>query len=408
LSLIAPRRGPSGRWLVAVPVLLVVLLIAVAVFQYLRAVPAIAARPTVPTSAAAEGAAPVLPWPARGAGAVAAQDVGLLGTGGSTAPQPMFSVAKIMTALVLLGDKPLQPGEQGPEIVVDATDVASYQKRLAAQESVVKVQAGEKLTEYQALQGLLIPSGNNIGELLARWDAGSEAAMVAKLNARASGLHLVNTTFDDVSGVSAKTVSIPSELVVLAGLAMKNAVITQIVALPQAELPVAGVVYNVDAALGQENIVGIKTGSSPEGGANFVFAASNAVEGRPVTILGAVMGLTTLAEAFAASKALIVAVRPNLKVKHVLLANQTVGRYTAPWGSRAEIVARAGLDVVTYPGMIVRTHFEARPVNAPLPAGSRVGMFSVQTGDQVLVSALLTDTALPRPPTRYKLLRTDL
>ncbi|HEV1996548.1 MAG TPA: D-alanyl-D-alanine carboxypeptidase [Candidatus Dormibacteraeota bacterium] len=406
MSLIEPRRGP-GRWVAGVPVVLVVLLVALALFQYFRAVPAVAARPSVPSSAGADGTAPALPWPAKGAGAVGATDIGLLGVGGATTPQPMFSVAKIMTALVLLDDKPLQPGEQGEAITVDASDVESYRRRLAGGESVVKVQAGEKISEYQALEGLLVPSGNNIGELLGKWDAGSEAAMVIKLNARAAALHLVNTRFDDVSGVSVKTVSVPSELVVLAGLALKNPVITAIVSQKQAELPVAGVVYNVDYALGQENIIGIKTGSSPEGGANFVFASSYALAGRPVTILGAVMGLTTLDEAFTASKALIVAVRPNLRIKHILTGNQTVGHYVTPWGSRTDIVAKDGLDVIIWPGIIVRTHFEARPVNPPVAAKAVVGTFSVKGGDQVLMTTLLTDTALTKPPTRYKLFRSD-
>lgn len=404
MSLIAPRRG-RGRWVAALLVLLA--LAAVVAFQLLRSVPAIAARPQVPATAAS-APAPTLPWPTRGAGAVGATDVGLLATGGSTAPRPMFSVAKIMTALVILDDKPLKPGDQGPAITADAADVDIYRQRLAAGESVVKVQAGEQLTEFQALQALLVPSGNNIGVLLAKWDVGSEAALVVKMNARATALHLLNTTFDDVSGVSVKTQSVPSELVMLAGLAMKDPVITAIVAQKQAELPVVGVVYNVDYALGQENISGVKTGSSPEGGANFVFAASHSLDGHPVTILGAVMGLNTLDEAFAASKVLIKAVRASLSIRHVITANEALGSYRAPWGSRSEIVAANTLDIISWPGLAVRTHFQARPVNAPLAAGSTVGTCSISAGDQVLQTPMITRSALGKVPTPYRLTRTDL
>ncbi|MFN2464752.1 MAG: D-alanyl-D-alanine carboxypeptidase family protein [Candidatus Dormibacteria bacterium] len=392
--------------MLAAPLLVLLVLAAVAV-QYVRAVPAVAARPLVPTSSAAEGTAPALPWPAKGAGAVGATDIGLLAVGGSTTPQPMFSVAKIMTALVLLEDRPLKPGDEGPSITIDGADVASYQRRQAAGESVVRVQAGEKLTELQALEALLIPSGNNIGEVLGKWDAGSEAAMVVKLNAKARQLHLVNTTFDDVSGVSPRTVSVPAELEVLAGLAMKDPLIPTIVSKVQAELPVAGVVYNVDYVLGQENIIGIKTGSSPDGGANFVFAASHSISGRPVTILGAVMGLNTLDEAFAATKKLIQAVRPLLTIKHLVIPRQAVGTYQAPWGSRTEILAQQGIDVLSWPGQSVRTRFEARPVSAPLPAGTVVGSFSVKAGDQLLRTPLVTAGALAKPTTRYRLTRTD-
>lgn len=377
-------------------------------FQLLRSVPAIAARPQVPAGITAAAPPPALPWPTKGGGAVGASDIGLLATGGSTTPQAMFSVAKIMTALVILDDKPLKPGDQGPAISVDAADVDVYKTRLAGGESVVKVQAGEQLTEFQALEALLIPSGNNIGVLLAKWDAGSEAALVIKLNARAKALHLVNTTFDDVSGVSTKTQGVPSELVVLAGLAMKDPVITGIVAQKQVELPVAGVAYNVDYALGQENIIGVKTGSSPDGGANFVFAASHGLDGRPVTILGAVMGLSTLDEAFAASKALIKAVRANLSIRHVVIAGTVLGTYQTPWHAATDIMPVKRLDIVSWPGLPVRGHFEARPVSAPLPAGSTVGTFSIMAGDQVLQTPLVTRSGLGKVPTRYRLTRTDL
>ncbi|GAC1331508.1 MAG: hypothetical protein NVSMB17_09600 [Candidatus Dormibacteria bacterium] len=406
MSLIAPHR----RRLPLVGLLVVFLMVAIGIsaFQLLRPVPATTARAVVPTSVAAEGSAPTLPWPARGAGAVAASDIGLLAVGGSTAPQPMYSVAKIMTAMVILGDKPLKPGEQGPSLTVDASDVAIYQARLAAGESVVKVQAGEQLSEYQALQGLLIPSGNNMGVLLAKWDAGSEAALVVKLNAKARSLHLAHTVFDDVSGASEKTIGIPSELAALGMLAMKDPVIASIVAQVQAILPVAGVVYNVDYVLGQEGIIGVKTGSSPEGGANFVFAASHEVEGRPVTIFGAVMGLATLDDAFNATRALIKAVRGGLGLRHVVKKDEVVARYQTAWGSRAAIVAQQAVDVVTWPGIPVRTHFEARPVNPPLARGAQVGMFSVKSGDQAQQTSLATSAPLTKPPTRYRLTRTDL
>jgi D-alanyl-D-alanine carboxypeptidase (penicillin-binding protein 5/6) len=66
---------------------------------------------------------------------------------------------------------------------------------------------GEKLTELQALQAMLIPSGNNIASLLARWDAGSQAAFVAKMNAAAGPLGLRCTRCADVSGADPATAS---------------------------------------------------------------------------------------------------------------------------------------------------------------------------------------------------------
>jgi D-alanyl-D-alanine carboxypeptidase (penicillin-binding protein 5/6) len=44
------------------------------------------------------------------------------------------------------------------------------------------VQLGEELSEYQALQALLLPSANNIAETLARWAFGSIDAYNAYAN----------------------------------------------------------------------------------------------------------------------------------------------------------------------------------------------------------------------------------
>ena len=47
----------------------------------------------------------------------------------------------------------------------------------------MSIAAGERLTERQALQALLLPSANNIAAVLARWDAGSADRFVARMNA---------------------------------------------------------------------------------------------------------------------------------------------------------------------------------------------------------------------------------
>src|SRR5690242_21964551 len=78
-----------------------------------------------------------------------------------------------MTAYLVLHDHPLASGQDGPTITLTETDVADTERRRGQDESVVSVVAGERLTERQALQALLLPSANNIAAVLARWDAGS-------------------------------------------------------------------------------------------------------------------------------------------------------------------------------------------------------------------------------------------
>jgi len=136
-------------------------------FNYLRPVDAVAASPILPTEQRVPGQAPDLPWPS-GSAAVAVLGLGTVGSHGDSSPRPMASVAKVMTALVVMADHPLSPTAQGDTVTVTEEDFSNYQKESAEGQSVVPVQLGEALTQRQLLEGLLIPSGNNLADILAR------------------------------------------------------------------------------------------------------------------------------------------------------------------------------------------------------------------------------------------------
>jgi D-alanyl-D-alanine carboxypeptidase (penicillin-binding protein 5/6) len=334
-----------------------------------------------------------------GSAAVGASGLGLIATDGGLSPAPAASVAKVMTALVVLGDKPLSMGDAGPVLIITDLDVATYVRDAAEQQSVVRVAAGEQLSEFQALQALLIPSGNNIAETLARWDAGSVAAFVTKMNQRATALHLTHTTFADPAGVSTQTVSTPADLVALGMAAMQQNVLAQVVGLPQATLPVAGTVYNVDSVLGQSGIIGIKTGSGLSLGANFLFAAAATVDGQPVTLYGCVMGQPTLEEAFTAAEALIGAMRPALSVRKVIARNDVAGDYETPWGTHSDLVSTMDVSLVEWPGMILRQRLDAPAVaaDATVPSGASEGKLHIALGDQQVDVPLVTAGSLDPP-----------
>src|SRR6266850_44856 len=312
-------------------VAVVVLVAALGALNYFRPVPAVTPTASLPAQLTVPGTPPKIPWPRAGSAAVGVPGLGLIATSGNEKPVAAASVAKVMTALVILDDKPLQKDQSGPSITVTDADVQSYMSDLADRQSVVVVQAGEQLTELQLLEGLLIPSANNFAEMLARWDAGSVDAFVASMNKHAAELRLAHTTFADPSGASLGTLSTPSDLMALGMEAMKLDVFAQIVAMAQADLPVAGTVFNVDGVLGQSGIIGIKTGSGLADGANFLFAAEAPVDGVTLTVFGCVMGQPTLAVAFVAAKALIASMRSNLHVRRVIARNESVARYSTPW-----------------------------------------------------------------------------
>ncbi|HYM96216.1 MAG TPA: hypothetical protein VET26_02855, partial [Candidatus Sulfotelmatobacter sp.] len=189
---------------------------------FIRPIPTVEAVASIPASTTISGSAPAMPWPSTGSAAIGVSSLGVVESSGRETPTPTAGLAKVMTALVLLDDKPLKEGDPGPAIAITDADVQVYLADSANHQNVVEVQSGEQLSEFHALQGLLIPSADNIATTLARWDAGSVNAFVARMNKRAGALGMTHTKFADESGASAKTTSTPSDLVKLGLVAMKQ------------------------------------------------------------------------------------------------------------------------------------------------------------------------------------------
>ncbi|MEV6824775.1 serine hydrolase [Amycolatopsis sp. NPDC051102] len=223
---------------------------------------AIAARPVVDLP---------LPWPAEGQASAEVQNLGSLGSRGEQGPVPIASVTKVMTAYVVLKDHPLRPGEGGPEITVD--DQAEAEAS-SAEESSAPVRAGRRLSERDLLALMLVPSGNNVARLLARWDAGSQEAFVAKMNREAAALGMTSTTYTGASGVEDSTTSTATDQLRLAREVMRNAVVREIVATADLRVDgVPGTIANTNTLLGHDGVIGLKTGSSTAAGGALMWAA---------------------------------------------------------------------------------------------------------------------------------------
>jgi D-alanyl-D-alanine carboxypeptidase (penicillin-binding protein 5/6) len=235
-------------------------------------------------------AVPSTVWPAYGQAAFVEEGQAQIQAGPNQHPAAIASVAKVMTAYLVLRDHPLPTGEDGPTITLTDADVADTDRRRGQEESVVPVARGEQLTERQALQALLLPSANNIAAVLARWDAGSENRFVARMNATARSLGMTHTRYTDPSGYDDATVSTAADQVRIVVRAMRLPVFARMVATPIATLPVAGTVRNTNMLLGHSGFVGVKTGSDGAAGGCFAFRAIRWIDGRPTAITGVVLG----------------------------------------------------------------------------------------------------------------------
>lgn len=396
-------------------VLLTVILVVVAAVVYVVvqvARPAGSVTATaVPTHATLAGVTAPLAWPAQGEAAFGVEGDGLVATHGSEAATPLGSVTKVMTAYLILRDHPLSPGSQGPSITITPTDVTTYQNDVAATDSVLAVQAGEQLTELQALEGLLIPSGDNIATLLAAWDAGSVPAFVAKMNQEAKTLGLAHTHYTGPAGVQATTESDAADQVRLAMAAMTIPTFRSIVDMAQATLPVAGLQYNVDALLGTDNIIGVKTGFIPQAGGCFVFAATTKVAGTTHTVVGVVLGQpstaaqpSALQAAFDATTALLPTVGGALAEAPAVHRGETLGTLHAPWTSPVALQATKTVSVLGLAGEPVHTTVDLPShLAAPVRPGERIGKAVVTVGSTTQTVPLAAAGSMPGPSLGWRL-----
>lgn len=262
-----------------------------------------------------------LPWPREGQAAVVVEgfgDRGDLGTHGPDRPVPIASVTKVMTAYVILRDHPLREGESGPRVTVDRQ---AADESVSGVESSVPVGQGQRLSQRHLLELMLIPSGNNIARLLARWDAGTQEAFVGKMNRAAADLGMNRTTYTGASGFESTTTSTAADQVKLARQVMRDEVFRSVVAQSHTTVPgTSRTVGNTNTLLDAPGVVGIKTGSStPAGGALMWAVTVPDRRGRQHLAVGVVLHQRAgtspregLRAVFDSSRALVEAVRSQV------------------------------------------------------------------------------------------------
>lgn len=307
------------------------------------------------------GASPKLPWPTAGQAAIEVEGVGMLGTSGNTdVAEPIASVAKTMTAYLILKHHPLADGESGPTITVTAAEAAAYAGEVREHQSVVEVKAGEQLSERDALEALLLASADNVAKILARWDAGSVSSFVTEMNKTATALGMTHTTYTDPSGLDPGTESTATDLIKLGGVAMQSAAFRKLVAEQSASVPVQGKITNYNTLLGRYGVIGVKTGSTGQAGGCLLFAATVTVGGRTVTLIGAVLGQQIsagddfLAHTFLVAGKLIVTSEHALVAATIAVPGKQLAALRTDGTADLRLGVASALTVVGWPGLTYR------------------------------------------------------
>jgi serine-type D-Ala-D-Ala carboxypeptidase (penicillin-binding protein 5/6) len=387
--------------------LIVAVLCAGAIAQWVRPLPgATLDAPAVHLP----GAPPSLVWPSTGSAAASVVGVGSVGQVRGTQAVPVAGLAELLAAYVVLSDHRLAPGADGPSVPVTADALVAYQAGQASQESEVPIAAGESLTELEALEGLLVDSGADMATVLADWDAGSVSAFVAKMNATAVALGLTSTHVTDPTGVDPATTSTAEDMVRLGEASLSIPVLRQIVSLGQASVPMTAVVFNPNFDLGQDGIIGIKTGSDSNAAGCFLFAAEQDIGGKNVTVVGAVLGqpggaLGPNTAAVDAGDALVKSLFGALHNFTLFTPGQQVGQITAVWGSTAPVTVAQPVNLVGWPGLTVTLAIRHDRLDGALATGATVGTLHAGVGSSSADVVVRTARALSGPGVWWRLTR---
>src|ERR1700688_860512 len=395
----ARSRRTSWVWIVVVAVVAAAVITAATFLAVRLTAPPPAATVTVQASATVllDGAAPPpIPTPDSGSFALATSVGGTIATRDDAAERPIGSVAKAMTALVVLSTHPIDAGAQGPSITMTGADVALYRQAVAEGGSNLRVRAGEVLTERDLLLALLLPSADNIAETLAVWGSGNRAAFIARLHATAA------------------------DLVALARAVIANPALADLVGTAQAALPDGTVLKNLDILLNrQAGWLGIKTGWTGAAGGCLLFADEmHYGTGNSVVVWGAVLGQppdssgdgahSELGQAFlSAQKAVTAAVAAYAAVDLAAVPPQVSGSITTRWGIKGPVVLSpfAASDLVFIrAGALLRIHVSVLAPRAPIATGATVaevtGVLNAKTS---ITWKVVSTSAIAAPSPWWKL-----
>lgn len=293
-----------------------------------------------------------------------------------TTPRPIASLAKLMTAVVVVERAQGSADVKIPAAVND----------LPADAAVMGLRAGETWKMEDLLRGMLVYSANDAALALAVHVGKDEQSFVDLMNDRAKDLQLNDTRFASATGLdrlgglsSASAV----DLVALAETALADADIAAAVATPKLELTRPGAaagdqpieLRNRNPLLGSyDGVDGVKTGFTDQAGYMLVVhQVDEATEGRLIVVTA-----SSTSEATRASdaRALLDWARPLRSNVLVAESGEQVAKVPVlhDRGSQVRVFVCDDLEISARVGQRVKTSIVLpEMVKPPISAGDEIG-----------------------------------
>lgn len=374
---LSPRRKKALRRRRLTIGVAVIIGLALALWGIVSALPA---RPLTPipaavalTNTAAENRGLAL---GSGAAAVGTLDGGLKLKFGDDRQYPTASIAKTITMLTVLNAKPLTADEAGPTITMTTNDEALWQQTVAANGTNIAVTAGEKLTERQMINGIMLRSANNLADSLAVWAFGSMDNYRAAATSWLEKNGLKDTVIGpDASGLDPATRSTVSDMFKVCQLAMQNPALRAVVAQTSAAWPDGTQIVNTNPYIGKNGYIGIKSGHTDAAG--YTLLSANSYEGK--VILAVVLGQQNSGDQYTVTDQLVDLAKSNFS-QVSLPAGTVAGKYVLSGGREIEAKTDGALTGFLWTGDSLDVTVNLDDIKGPQKAGTQVGTATL--GDQ--------------------------
>lgn len=410
------RRRVRRRIAGSIAALLVVAVIAVYASLTLTAPVGSAIAAVQRPDAAAPGAAAIaLPADGESAVSIAGADGylgptadGIFASSGGDAPRPMASISKLITAMVILNAKPLGASGTGPTITFGRADAALYDKYYVMDATIASMPAGSSMSEYDAIETMLVVSACNYAEAMADWAFGSNTAFLSAARTWLSAHGLTGTTMVEPTGIDPRNTSTPSDLIAIGKLAMADSAIASIVSktsldFPSPDAPALTGMPSTNDLLGTDGIDGIKTGTLDTNGSDLLFSATVPVgTPKPLTVIGVMLGGGSHASVDTAVESLISSIASGFHRVALGAKGEAVGTYTTPWGSQSEMVLARGASTLTWSNTPIRSAITTRTLKTG-SRGERVGSVTWTAGKNTVTVPVVLKSAVPGPSALWRL-----
>lgn len=247
---------------------------------------------------------------------------------------------------------------------------------------------GQKLTVRTLLRLTLICSANDAAEALAIHVAGSEAAFVRLMNAKAAELKLANTHATDPHGLGKRETTCASDLAVLARHVMADKELRGIVRMRSVTVRWPGggtrTFKTTNKLLGvYPDVEGVKTGYTIPAGYCFVSAAKRG----DLELVGVVMGAPSNSARFSEARRLLNWGFAHSRMRLVASPAATVASVPVAGGANSSVMVRPirTVRLVEFDGAPLDVHVTTPPVvRAPVRKGERLGLLTVRRDGRVV------------------------